>query len=149
MNRNTHKMKDLAERLIAHETKGNKSSETKGPVAFQVCEKLRPNLTPLMGNAGFRALLSRALALASKEVSRLQTVQVNREGFLAGWDEAQTQGNPVGYSEGGVVLLARLLELLVTFIGEDLTLRLLREGWPNLALNDLGFNKGGKNEKTK
>ena len=35
---------------------------------FLVCEKLRPHLAMLMGNAGFRALLSRALALAKAEV---------------------------------------------------------------------------------
>jgi hypothetical protein len=40
-----------------------------------------------------------------------------------------------------------LLGLLVAFIGEDLTLRLVREVWPKLSLNNLDFGKGYKNEK--
>jgi len=44
--------------------------------------------------------------------------------------------------EGRVVLLAQLLGLLVAFIGEDLTLRLVREVWPKLSINDVNFGKG-------
>jgi predicted transglutaminase-like cysteine proteinase len=44
------------------------------------------------------------------------------------------------------LLLAQLLGLLVAFIGEDLTLRLVREVWPKLSLNDLDLGTGDKNE---
>jgi hypothetical protein len=44
-----------------------------------------------------------------------------------------------------VVLVAQLLGLLVTFIGEDLTLGLVREIWPKLSLDKSGFGKGSKN----
>jgi hypothetical protein len=37
----------------------------------------------------------------------------------------------------------------VAFIGEDLTLRLVREVWPPLSLNNFDFGKGYKNEKAK
>jgi hypothetical protein len=37
----------------------------------------------------------------------------------------------------------------MAFIGEKLTVRLLREVWPKLSLNDLDSGNGGKNEKTK
>jgi hypothetical protein len=37
-------MRDFADRLIAYETRGNKSSETKTPAACLVGEKLRPHL---------------------------------------------------------------------------------------------------------
>jgi hypothetical protein len=40
-----------------------------------------------------------------------------------------------------------LLTLLVAFIGEALTLRLLREVWPELGLDALGLGKGDENEK--
>jgi hypothetical protein len=55
MSRATPKMRDLARRLIVHETKGNKSSKI--PLAFLVDERLRPHLAALMGMVGFRALL--------------------------------------------------------------------------------------------
>ena len=102
-----------------------------------------------MGNAGFRALLSRALALANAEVPWLRAVQVKADGSLEGLEELHAQLDPDEIFEGRVVLLAQLLGLLVAFIGENLTLRLVREVWPKLSLNDLDFGKGGKNEKTK
>ena len=57
--------------------------------------------------------------------------------------------DPAEFLEGRVVLLAQLLGLLVAFIGANLTVRLVREVWPRVTLNDLDFNKGGKNEKAK
>jgi hypothetical protein len=137
-------MRDFAERLIAYETRGNKSSETKTSVAFLVGEKLRPQLATLMGNVGFRALLSRALALSNAEVPWLRAVHVKADGSFEGLDELGAQVDPEDIFEGRVVLLAQLLGLLVSFIGENLTLRLVRDVWPKLPLNDLDF---GKEEK--
>jgi hypothetical protein len=139
-------MRDFAERLIAYETKGNKSSTTKAAAFFLVGEKLRLHLTALMGNVGFRALLSRALALANAEVPWLHAAHVNAEGFFGGLDELGTQVDPETIAEGGVVLLAQLFGLLVAFIGGSLTLRLVREIWPKIPLNDLNFGNGDKNE---
>jgi hypothetical protein len=102
-----------------------------------------------MGKVGFRELLSRALALANAEVPWLRAVHVKADGSFEGLDELGAQVDPDEIFEGRVVLLAQLLGLLVTFIGEDLTLRLVREVWPKLSLNNLDFGKGDKNEKPK
>ena len=67
MSRVTPQLRNFAERLISYETDGNKSAELKIPCDFNVSEKLRPHLATLMGVAGFRALLSRSLALAQEE----------------------------------------------------------------------------------
>ena len=142
-------MRDCAERLIAYETRENKSSETKTPAAFHVGEKLRPHLTTLLGNVGFRALLSRALALANTDVPWLRAVHVKADGSLEGLDELEAQVDPDEIFEGCLVLLAQLLGLLVAFIGENLMLRLVREVWPKLSLNDLDVCKEDKNEKAK
>ena len=149
MNRTTPGMRDFAKRLIAYETSGNKSSETKTPAAFYVSDKLRPHLVTLMGNVGFGALLSRALALANSEVRWLSAVHVKADGSLEGLEGLHAQLDPDEFFEGKVVLLAQLLGLLVAFIGESLTLRLVREVWPKVPLNDLDLGNGGKNEKTK
>jgi hypothetical protein len=135
MSRATPKTRDLAERLVACETKANKSSETRTLAAFLIGEKLRPNLATLVGNAGFRALLSRALALANAEVPWLRALHVKADGCFEGLDELEAQVDPDEIFEGGIVLLAQLLGLLVAFIGEDLTLRLVREIWPTLSLD--------------
>jgi hypothetical protein len=128
-------MRDFAERLIAHETRGNKSSGT--PAAFPVVEKLRPKLAALMGDNGFSALLARARARAEVELPSLRGVKVDADGSLEGLAELQGQVDPEEIAEGRAVLLAQLLGMLVAFIGEDLTLRLVREVWPKLPLNDL------------
>jgi hypothetical protein len=137
MSRATPKMRNFAKRLIACETRGNESSEIKLPAAFLVCEKLRPHLATLMGNAGFRALLARALALANAEVTWVRAVHVKADGSLEGLAELAAQVDPTEIADGGVVLLAQLLGLLETFIGEALTLQLARDLWPKLSLNDL------------
>jgi hypothetical protein len=137
-------MRDLSQRLIAYETRGKKSAKTKTPAAFRVCEKMRPHLATLMGAAGFRALLSRALALASTEASWLRPVHVKSDGSLAGLDEREAHRDSEEVAEGTIVLLAQLLGLLVAFIGEQLTLQLMREVWPKLSLNDLDAAKGDK-----
>ena len=142
-------MRDLSQGLIAYETGENKFSETKTPAACRVGEKLRPHLATLMGNAGFHALLSRALALANAEVAWLHAVHVRADGSLEGLDELGAQVDSDEIFEGCVVLLAQLLGLLVVLIGENLTLRLVREAWPKLALNDLTLIKEIKNEKAK
>src|SRR5450759_5552497 len=137
MSRATPKTRDFAEGLIAHETRENRSSETKTPAIYLVGEKLRPQLATLMGNVGFRALLSRSLALTNAEVPWLRAVHVNADGSFEGLDELGAQVDSDDIFEGRVVLLAQLLGLLVAFIGEDLTLRLVREVWPKLSLNDV------------
>jgi hypothetical protein len=38
--------------------------------------------------------------------------------------------------EGGIILIARLLGLLRLFLGEALTLSLLRNAWPGAALDN-------------
>jgi hypothetical protein len=142
-------MRDFAERLIACETRENKSSATRTPAAFPVCEKLRPHLATLMGNTGFRALLSRALARAEADVPSLRAMQVKADGSLARLGEVEAQLDPEELAEGSVVLVAQLLELLAAFIGEHLMRRIVCDVWPKLALSDLGFGKGDNNEKTK
>jgi hypothetical protein len=137
-------MRDFAGRLIAYETRRNKSSETKTPAACLVIDKLRPQLATLMGSLGFRALLSRALALAVAEFPWLRTVQVKPEGSLEGFDELGTQVDPDEIFEGCAVLLAQMLGLLVAFIGEGLAVRLVREVWPKLSPNILNVGKGDR-----
>lgn len=147
MNRATPQMRNFAERLIAYESNGNPSRGSKTPAACLVTEKLRPHLATLLGSTGFRALLSRALLLANAEAAWLSAVQVNGDGVLEGLDALDEQVAPDEMVEGCVVLLAQLLGLLVAFIGEKLTLRLVQEIWPKISVNDLNSNKVNKNEK--
>lgn len=133
MNRATPKLRIYAERLIAHEMSPTASSAAKPTAAFIVIEKLTPHFGALMGAVGFRALLSRALMLATVEVAWLSALQVNAERSFEGLSELEIQMTPEEIADGGAVLLNHLLGLLVNLIGEDLTLRLLHN------VNDLGL----------
>jgi hypothetical protein len=144
MNRTTPQMQSIALRLINYEMPGNDSAATANTAKFQETERLRPHLATLMGNGGFRALLARALALASAEVSWLRTVQVNADGALEGLETPHARLKPAEFREGQVVLLAQLLGLLVAFIGPALTSRLMGEIWPQLAADNVDFGNGDK-----
>ena len=140
----TPKMREFAKRLIAHES-ATKSGRTELTAALLVCDRLRPHLATLMGNIGFKALLSRALALAAAEIPSLLTLHINADGSFERAEGVGVDRTP----EGGVVLVAQLLGLLATFIGEDLTLRLVREVWPKAPFDKSDLGKGSKNAEPK
>jgi hypothetical protein len=125
----TPKALDLAQRLISFEVAAENISKAEIPTACIVSEKLRYPLSTLVGTLGFRSLLMRALTLAKREASILDGVQVKDDGSLEG-----LTGETM---EAGEVLIAHLIGLLETFIGEDLTLRLLDEVWPDPSAFDI------------
>ncbi|HTE43383.1 MAG TPA: hypothetical protein VK629_21365 [Steroidobacteraceae bacterium] len=136
MNRATPRMRIFAQRLIAYEERNKTPSQAKASLTFILLE-LRPQLANLMGTAGFAALLSRALAMASLERPWLRSVHERPDGSLENWSELEAQVAAAEFLDGKIVLLAHLLGLLVAFIGENLMLRLVRDVWPNLPPNDL------------
>lgn len=145
MSRSTPRMRKFATLLLAQEKAAKKAN---GPFAvLPAAEKLRPHLATLTGDVGFRTLLSRALALAKAEVSWLEKVQVRADGTLERLGE--TPLKPSDFDEGQIALLAQLLGLMVAFIGEGLTVRLMCEIWPKLPRNGFDVVKRKKNEKTK
>jgi hypothetical protein len=115
-------MRHLAGQLLAL------SKGASGPVhqGVWVCETLRMAVGRFAGADGFTALLRRALALAGAEFPLLRSVKLNPDGRLEGLEDVP--------AEAAVPLAAHLLELLVTFIGKPLTLRLLRDAWPEASL---------------
>ena len=125
----------LAQRLLTYEAVAGKNSEPAESAAFRVCTKLRRPLITLAGVAGFRSLLSRALTLARAEAPSLSAVQVAADGSLKGLDELEPQIDidKEQARDRGTILIAQLIGLLLTFIGEGLTLRLVQDVWPEAA----------------
>ena len=117
--------RDLAQRLIAYESAAGKTSEPMELAAFRVCDTLRQPVSALAGVDGFRALLSRALALARAEAPILSALQVAADGSLQGLDELGPQIDKDQVREGGVILIAQLLGLLLRVLGEAMTSRLV------------------------
>jgi len=127
--------RDLAQRLLAYQDAAGKTSEPTEFAAFGVCERLRQPLIILTGVTGFRSLLSRALTLARAEAPSLSAVQVAADGSVKGLDELASQTDKEQARNGGAILIAQLIGLLLTFIGEGLTLRLVQDVWPEAAFN--------------
>lgn len=90
---------------------------------------------------------ARALAVAASEAPLLRMIEVNAGGMLVLSGEGQGQLNKRVPLKERVVLMEHLLGLLVTFIGEGLTVRLMGEIWPNLMLGHPQFD-GENLEKT-
>lgn len=126
------KLHQFARRLVAHEAASRRPAKGKGSRTFFVCEKLRGPLGQLTGRGGFRSVLSRALALAGEEVPWLRGLHVRADGSLEDLDELEVNLGPEEIALGEVILVARLLGLLVTFIGPTLTLELLQHIWPKM-----------------
>lgn len=135
-------MGELAFRLLSFEAEHALRSHGHVDEAVQVCAKLGAPLSKLAGVFGFASLLSRALALAKREVPSLLAVHVRPDGSLEGWVEPGRDGGAGAMTTGGEVLVARLLGLLVTFIGKPLTLRLVCEVWPDLSEDGAGRRMG-------
>jgi len=101
-------------------------------------------LSSLAGIAGFRSLLSRALALARAEAPGLSAVKVGADGSLTGLDKLGSQEGKDMSMEGGAILIAQLLGLLLTFIGEGITLHLVQNVWPESTFDDRDSGKEKK-----
>ncbi len=101
---------------------------------MQVCEKLQTSVTKFAGSAGFNSLLRRALALARAEVPSLQSLEVGLDGSLKGCEALAVAADAA--PDGTVAIIAHLLGLLETFVGEPFTLRLVRETWPDASVHD-------------
>jgi hypothetical protein len=111
--------------------RGNQHPVRNTPVAaFRVCQTLQPHLSMLIGKAGFQSLLNRALTMARPASSWLRAVHVAADGVLSMPEPSALSARQV--AEGGVDLIAALLDLLIAFIGEPLTWRLMHDAWPNL-----------------
>src|SRR5882724_1391280 len=137
MNRAAKKTREFAASLLSFDGKENNVAASQHQAAFSICEKLRLHLVPMTGNAGVNGLFSRALALAKADSPSLRGVRFTTEGRF---EEDGTGEETVGNEEatiGGAVLLAHLIGLLVAFIGENMTLRMLHDALPGWSPVDL------------
>jgi len=127
-------IQNLARQILAGEPARVESSNDGTNQAVRASEKLRMPLTRLAGTAGFSSLLSRALVLARRQAPALERLRVEADGSLAGFDEVQQDSaSAEAVRREELILVTELLSLLITFIGQPLTLRLVREAWPDAS----------------
>ncbi|HUY32097.1 MAG TPA: hypothetical protein VMV69_04895 [Pirellulales bacterium] len=132
MDKPSSSLRDLARRLLAT---SQTASGSRAQEAALVNENLRLSLTRFAGAAGFASLVRRAVALAGEELPALRNATVSADGHLEGLESLARLAGSEG-SEAVLAVTAQLLGLLVTFIGEPLMLRLVREAWPETSSDE-------------
>lgn len=132
----------LLVRMMARRAGGEEEKDTIA-VARRTLDQLAAVLVPLISQAGFDALLVRALQLTQRERP------VDQE---PGGDPEAAPSETVGLwlerlherhtLDAAAALLSALAALLTTLIGESLTTRYLRKAWPD------GFNDAAAKRTT-
>ena len=137
-------MRELAKRLLAA---SQRESDCHVDPTAAVIENWRGSLIRFAGSEGFASLLRRALALAASEAPEVQDYKIGADGSLErishsdvcsatdGVNEAKDEMDNMASNEAALAVTAHLLSLLVSFIGEPLTLKLVREAWPGAGLD--------------
>ena len=129
---------ELAGWLLEREIGDRDGLDAEVEAAELVCCKLSRRLAKLVTPAGAQAVLARALYLARAEFPFLEGVQVGSspEVCLEGLRESAEGVEPVQARAGLALALASAVGLVATFIGDELTLRLVRDVWPDARLGD-------------
>lgn len=97
-------------------------------VVQRIALRLHEQLGKLIGPAGLDVLLARALVLARRTHPNLAGITVGPGGTLASLDH--TGRNDAAQAEAATAIVSHFVELLVTLVGEDLALRLVRDALP-------------------
>ena len=132
MNTPSDSIRNLTRQLLALEAANRREGEPNETA--RALRKLRVSLSRFAGREGFLALLKRALVLSRAEMASLADLKVTAEGELEGFEKVLA--DTAVATEAGTAITAHLLWLLVTFIGEPLTLQIVRDAWPDLAVDD-------------
>ncbi|HEX5417092.1 MAG TPA: hypothetical protein VFZ25_15620, partial [Chloroflexota bacterium] len=130
--RATEKERELARRLLAAEGDGNASPADLAASTVRVLNRFAPVLDSLIEPIGYEALLRRALHLTRTEWPFLLgvRVRVNAEGVhLPGLVESVRDQDPTTVRDGLVAIVANLIWLLVTFVGEAICAWLIQRAF--------------------
>jgi len=126
----------LAQQLLAYESSVHPRADELPTVARHIYDRLRVRLSVFLGDVGFDALWERALSMARRAVrsaneapgEHAETLPPGLSVALAGRDAAEAQSVLVA-------AFASFFALLFSFIGEDISLRLIRQMWPDLRFD--------------
>ena len=114
--------------LLATEGSSAGDVEACAAAAARIYDKLDAHLSPLLGHAGMQALFARSAKLAPTELAFLADLAAAEAATKV---RAQLQSlEPAAAIEAAAVLFGTFLDLVTTFIGERLTVRVLRSAWP-------------------
>ena len=125
--------RELARWLLAREMGGRDEMTDLIAAADTACRKLSRRVARLVTFVACQALLARALHLARRDFSFLEGVRPGPapDVCLEGLAERVRGVEPAQAREGLATVLANMLGLLATFVGDEITVRLVRDTWPD------------------
>lgn len=130
----TAPLRQLALNMLMREAGSGADAKTLAAATDRAYDELARLLVPLIGDVGVTALTARAWHVAQRDYPLLapspDSTQAG-EPFAQLRFSLEQQDDPAVAAEAAAVALATLLTLLVTFIGEPLTMNLLRRAWPD------------------
>jgi hypothetical protein len=126
----------LAEWLVTSEMAAAQGPLTCPAAAGRVFDKLGHRLAQLITPVGSDALLRRAVHLSRTEFPFLDGVQAApaTDSLIDTLRESASRVEPNQAYKAFVMVVGTLVALLESFIGPDLTFRLLRDVWPKLPV---------------
>ena len=120
---------EIARRVLARDavTRGVHNAETQGAALQRACSHVSENLRDAMGDAGWTALLSRALVQAEGDHPALKSLRRVGEGcfHLDGVVESVEIHGIAAVTTAVEALLAALVDVLTRLIGEDMAVKLI------------------------
>ena len=118
-------------RVVLAELARRDEGSSESHVAQRIMVRLHRELRILVGTAGFDVLLSRALVLAQRSRPSLAGITNGPDGTLRGLEgAARDDDGRRRDEEAAIAIVSHFIELLVTLIGEDLAMRLVKDLWP-------------------
>ena len=130
-------LRQLALKVLAQHAGSAAGAEALAAAAQRAYDDLARVSAPLIGQVGVDALTGRALHLAQREYPWLVPAREpeQAEGPFAQVIVCLERQDPAVAAEAAGAVFATLTGLLVTFIGEPLTARLLRQAWPDACFD--------------
>lgn len=111
-----------------------RASDPPAPGPPLVNANLQRSLIEFAGAEGFQSLLRRSITLATVEAPVLRTARVSPDGRVQGINQLVEDAGIA--EQAAVAVMAHMLGLLVTFIGESLTRSLVLEACPEASPGD-------------
>ena len=126
-------LRQLALKVLAQHAGPAAGAEALAAAAHRAYDDLARVSAPLIGQVGVDALTGRALHLVQREYPWLVHTResAQAEGPFAQVVFGLERQDPAVAAEAAGAVLGTFTGLLVTFIGEPLTVGLLRKAWPD------------------
>ncbi|HEV2620113.1 MAG TPA: hypothetical protein VGU23_09285 [Acidobacteriaceae bacterium] len=114
--------------------------DSDGTPQFRVVEQLCTRVAEMSGSTGLQIMLTRALRATHADFPWLGSVNASNSGAVQGLDRVQPPPNLHEAMRCEMAILGSLIELLRSFLGDGVTLQLLRSLWPLANLDSEAFN---------